>query len=190
MISLSLVVSCSPGTSISTRLTPCCWIIVSLVPIALTRRFRTSIDCVTAWRTLSAIAASVSVSWTPASVLVTSSVRPLPPPSGPPIGWLSDLQEPVGLVALGRIGDADEDAARLGRDAARQGDLAVAHLLAHVVAQGLDLRLDHRGVVDLHQHVGAALEVEAEHDLAHRNEARKPRGERLDRSGPARSSAR
>ena len=35
--------------------------------------------------------------------------------------------------------------------------------------------------VDLHQHIGAALQIEAEHDLAQRNEAGEPRGERVDR---------
>ena len=119
---------------------------VSLVPIALMRRLSTSIDCVTAWRILSAIAASVSVSCTPWSVLATSRVWPLPPASGPPTGWLSDLQERIGLVALGRVGDAHQDAARLGGDAAGEGDLALAQLLAHVVAQRVDLGLDHRAL--------------------------------------------
>ena len=45
---LSAVVSWLPGASISTRFGPCCWMTVSLVPIALMRRFSTSIDCPTA----------------------------------------------------------------------------------------------------------------------------------------------
>ena len=71
---------------------------VSLVPIALMRRLSTSIDCPTAWRTLSATAASVSVSRTPSAVCVTSSVRPFPAASGPPIGWLSDCRSSNALA--------------------------------------------------------------------------------------------
>jgi hypothetical protein len=47
---------------------------------------------------LSAIAASVSASRTPSSVCVTSSVRPFPPASGPPIGWLNDCRSSSALA--------------------------------------------------------------------------------------------
>ena len=120
---------------------------------------------------MSAIAASVSVSRTPSSVCVTSSVRPFPAAERAADRLAQRLQKLERLGALGRVGDADHDAARLNRDAAGDGDLAVAHLLPHVVAQGFDLALGHRGAVDLHQHIGAALQIEAEHDLAQGNEA-------------------
>ncbi len=75
--------------------------------------------------------------------------------------------------ALGRVGDAHHDAARLHRDAAADRNLAFAHLGAHVVAQRFDLPLGHRGAVDLHENVRAALQIEAEHDGAERHEGRK-----------------
>ena len=84
------------------------------------------------------------------------------------------------LGALARIGDADNDCSRLNPDAAGDPDLALAQLLPHVVAQRLDLRLDHGGRVDFHQQVGAALQIEAKHDLAQRYEAGEARGERVD----------
>ncbi len=68
--------------------------------------------------------------------------------------------------AFGRVGDAHHHAARLHRDAAAVRDLALAQLAAHVVAQGLDLSLGDRGAVDLHEHMGAALQIETEHDRA------------------------
>ena len=74
--------------------------------------------------------------------------------------------------AFGRIGDAHHDAARLLGDAAADRDLALAHLAAHVVAQRVDLPLDQRGAVDLHENMGAALQIEAEHDRAEGNERR------------------
>ena len=98
IIFLRTVVSWLPGASISTRFGPCCWMRVSLVPIALMRRFSTSIDCPTACRTLSAIAASVSARRTPSGVCVTSRVRPFPPASAPPIGALSDWRSSNALA--------------------------------------------------------------------------------------------
>ena len=91
------------------------------------------------------------------------------------------LQKIERLGALGRVGDADHDAALLNRDAAGDGDLAIAQLLPHVVTQRFDLALGHRGGVDFHQQIGAALQVEAEHDLAQGNEARESGGERVNR---------
>src|SRR5271166_5989982 len=52
------------------------------------------------------------------------------------------LQQREGLFAIPGVRDADEHAARLGRDAARQRDFSVAHFLADVVAERVDLGFD------------------------------------------------
>ena len=81
-------VSCTPGSSISTRSRPCRWIEISLLPPGSIRRRSTSIDWSTARVILSVTPASVTLSWiAPSSVCFTSSVRPVVPPSSTlPIG--------------------------------------------------------------------------------------------------------
>ena len=178
---LSVVVSWLPGASISTRFGPCCWMTVSLVPIALMRRFKhfdRLPDRVThlvgggrvGQRQPNAVGALRHVERAAVSARERAADR-----------LAQRLQKLERLGALARVGDPDHDRARLDRDAAGDRDLALAQLLPHVVAQRLDLALDHRGGVDLHQQVGAALQIEAKHDLAQRNEAGEPRGKRVDR---------
>ena len=178
---LSAVVSWLPGASISTRFGPCCWMTVSLVPIALMRRFEhfdRLPDRVThlvgdrrvGQRQPHAIGGLRHIERAAVSSGERASDR-----------LAQRLEKLERLGALGRIGDADDDRPRLSRDAAGYPDLALAQFLPHVVAQRLHLALDHRGGVDFHQQVGAALQIEAEHDLAQRNEARESSRERLDR---------
>ena len=73
-------------------------------------------------------------------------------------------------VAVGSVRHADLDAARDGLDAVLGRNAGVAQDAADVVAQGRDLGAHQVLAVDLEQDVRAALQVEAEHDGAGRNE--------------------
>ena len=82
------------------------------------------------------------------------------------LGQLTQLWQRLG--AVGRIGNAELHAPGLQADAARQLHVLLAQAAADVVAQRLDAAADHRGRVHFEQHMGAALQVEPEHDGAGR----------------------
>ncbi len=66
--------------------------------------------------------------------------------------------------ALVGVGDADLYAARIHADAAGNRYLFLAQFAAQVVAQIADHAVDDVGAIDLIEQIGAALQVEAEHD--------------------------
>ena len=73
------------------------------------------------------------------------------------------------LGAVGGVVDADLNAARRPADAARERDALLAQHAAHVVAQIVDLLLEHVGGVHLQHQMRPALQIEAQHDLAEGN---------------------
>ena len=159
--------SCRPGTCTRMRSTPWRWIDGSTVPSSLTRRSTIWIDCSTAWRMRSTIAGSVGVSRIrppPASTTSTDALA----------GGAEQAAERLRQLAQLRAARASDRRPRgrgtrpccRGSPRAGAAEPVVAHHAAHVVAQRLDLLLAHRGGIDLEQDVRAALQVEAEHDVA------------------------
>jgi hypothetical protein len=78
------------------------------------------------------------------------------------------LREDLGAVR--RVGDAQLHAPPDDLDAAVRRDAGLAQGAPHIVAQLHALRAQEVVGVDLEQHVGAALEVEAEHDGPRRHD--------------------
>src|SRR6185437_6558024 len=93
---------------------------------------------------------------------------------------IEGLEQLQRLGALGGFGDAHDNAAWLHADAAGQRDLGLAQLGAHVVAQLLDLALDELVLVDLHQQMRSALQVQAEGDGPRRQPRRQRAFQRRD----------
>ena len=64
------------------------------------------------------------------------------------------------------LAHAELDGVAADRHRGRAAEPVLAQHAAHVVAQALDLLLAHRVGIDLEQDVRAALQIEAEHDVA------------------------
>ena len=165
--SLSRDGSCRPGTCTRMRSTPWRWIDGSTVPSSLTRRSTIWIDCSTAWRMRSMIAGSVGVSRISAAAGVDHVDRALAGGAEQAAERLRQLAQ-LGQrqLTVDALADAELDGVAADRRRGRAAEPVLAHHAAHVVAQRLDLLLAHRVGVDLEQDVRAALQVEAEHDVA------------------------
>ncbi len=74
------------------------------------------------------------------------------------------LQFRQDLGPLVEIGQPELDALLCRANAAGYRDLFLAQKTPHVVTQILDLGLGHRSGIDLEQDMGAALQIETEHD--------------------------
>ena len=98
-------------------------------------------------------------------------------PVGVALGQRFQLGDDLG--AVGGVRDAHLHAARLLPDAARRRHLLLAQNPPRVVAQIHRQRVQHGRFVDLQHDVGAALQVEAQHDRRGPRPVRKTRRERL-----------
>ncbi len=83
------------------------------------------------------------------------------------------------LLAVGGVRHADLHAARGLADAPSDRDFFLTQQTAHVVAQIARLRVQHGAAIDLEHQIGAALEIEAEHDRWRHEPGRHDRGELL-----------
>ena len=183
--SFSRVGSCRPGTCTRMRSSPWRWISGSTVPSSLTRRSTIWIDCSTDWRMRSVIAAGGTVSRiSPPPASLTSRLRWPLEPSRPPSGCDSSRSLVSAVWQIGFLGDAHFDVVAAHREPGI-GDLGFAQHAAHVVADLIELVLLDRVGIDLEQDVRAALQIEAEHQMALR-----PFRPGLDRALRGRSSER
>ena len=165
--SFSRVGSCRPGTWTRMRSTPWRWISGSTVPSSLTRRSTIWIDCSTDCRIRSVIAAC-------------GHGQPDQPAAG-----VGDLEAALAagahqaaerlrqLAQLGQRGRPGRCRVLIRTSTASAahgepgiGDLGLAQHAADVVANLVELVLLDRVGIDLEQDVRAALQIEAEHQMA------------------------
>ena len=165
-IRFSSVGSCKPGTCTRIRSVPCRWISGSTVPSSLTRRSTIWIDCSMVCRMRSVIAACGTVR------------RISPPPASRRLqgcaGRWSRAEPPSGcdssrslVSAVGRSVSLTRTSTLSARDGkAGIADLGLAQHAADVVAHLVELFLLDVVGIDFEQQIRAALQIEAEHEVA------------------------
>ena len=162
----SSVGSCRPGTCTRMRSVPCRWISGSTVPSSLTRRSTIWIDCSIVCRMRSVIAACGTVrriSPPPASRDFEAALAAGAEQTAERLRQLAQLgqrRRQIGILVM-RTSTAS---ARDGK--AGIADLGLAQHAADVVAHLIELFLLHVVGIDFEQQVRAALQIEAEHDVA------------------------
>ena len=162
---LSSVGSCRPGTCTRMRSVPCRWITGSTVPSWLTRRSTIWIDCSIVCRMRSVMAACGTVRRInpPPASLISRLRWPLEP-SRPPSGC-DRSRNFASAVCASAILDPHFDIIAARRKAGVT-DLVFTQHATGVVAHLIELLfLDVVGI-DLQQQIGAALQIETEHEVA------------------------